>query len=475
MGRKEFFRTLTSSAEKLRTHIYEGKDISIIAKNSTDGIVSSAILTNVIFTLGSKCSIRFVPYLGPDTMYKIRNEDHDLFIFVDLGLGMSKELKNSFGNNWLTISHDKISSEEITTDDENCIFNPWKFDIDGDKEISSGGLSYLVAKSLDKNYSILSPLPIVSALGEKQDQGEKRSFYGLNADICDEGVRLGTINKEMDLLLANKDSKPIHMSLANTLFPYVHGLTWNEKNCLEIVKLAGIPFRIDGIWRTSSNLNQEEKFRIIETVTKYVNEHSKVQPQNLENILVGISYTLANEEIGSPVHEARDFSFLLECCCIQSKPSVGLAICIGNRTTSLLEAKQCQSDLGLQMKNAVITLMSERWRVSDNGVSVWINSDTITRDYNLHIFSSLLADYNEFYGKTMVIRTETTNSNYTYLIKESRGCKFKQGLSIDASRLAVEYGGSTRCANTFIECTIPFSTVDDFDSKLKKVIKYTEA
>jgi single-stranded-DNA-specific exonuclease len=473
MGRKEFFRTLLASAEKLRNHIYEGNDISIIAKNSTDGIISSAILTNVIFSLGSRCSVRFSHCLFPEAMNEIKNEGHDLIILADLGIGMSKVLRSSFDNKWLSFSHDKMSSEEITTDDENCIVNPWKFDINGDKEISSGGLTYIVAKSLEKNYKILSALPVVSALGEKQDKSEKRSFYGLNADICEEAMRLGTIKKELDLLLTDKESKPLHIALANTLFPYVHGITWNERNSLEIVRIADIPFISNGIWRTAKDLDQEEKFRLIEKVTKYVNEHSKVQPQNLEYLLAGYSYTLANEEIGSPVHEARDFSFLLECCCIQSKPSIGLAICIGNRTTSLTHGHQCQKDLVLQMKNAIITLMSEKWRISDDGVSVWINSDTLTRDYNLQIFSTLLADYNEFYGKTMIIRTETTSSSYTYLIKESRGSELRQGLSSDANRLAVESGGNTKSTNTFIECTIPFSNVDIFDSKLRKVIKFS--
>jgi single-stranded-DNA-specific exonuclease len=195
MGRKEFFRTLLASAEKLRNHVYEGNDISIIAKNSTDGIISSAILTSVIFSLGSRCSVRFAPCLVPKMVNEINNEGHDFTILTDLGIGISKVLRNSFGNEWLSFSHDKMSSEEITTDDENCIINPWKFDINGDKEISSGGLSYLAAKSLDKNYKILSALPVVSALGEKQDKSEKRSFYGLNADICEEAIRLWMIDK----------------------------------------------------------------------------------------------------------------------------------------------------------------------------------------------------------------------------------------------------------------------------------------
>jgi single-stranded-DNA-specific exonuclease len=473
MGRKEFFRTLIASAEKLRTSIYEGNDIIIIAKNGTDGVISSAILTSITYSLGSRISVRFVPFLLPNIVDEIKNEGHDLFVFVDFDIGMSKVLRNSFGNRWLNFSHNKMSSQEITTDDENCIVNPWKFDINGDKEISSGGLAYLAAKSVDKNYKILSALPIVSALSERQDKGEKRAFSGLNADICEEAISLGTIDKELDLLFTNKESNPLHISLANTLFPYIHGITWNERNSLEIIRSAGIPFKRNGIWRTSMDLDQEEKFRLIEVVSKYVSEHSKVHPQNLEYLLAGYSYTLVKEEIGSPIHEARDFSFLLECCCIQSKPSIALAICIGNRTKSLTHGNLCKNDLVLQMKKAIITLMSEKWRVSDDGVNVWINSDTITRDYNLLILSTLLAGYNEFHGKTMVIRSETANSSYTYLIRESQGTELKQGLRSDANRLAVESGGSTRDTSTFIVCNIPFSNVDIFDSKLRKAINFS--
>ncbi|HEX9318397.1 MAG TPA: hypothetical protein VF884_05625 [Nitrososphaeraceae archaeon] len=473
MGHKEFYQALTISAERLRTQINDGKDISIIAKDSTDGVVSAGILTYAIFTLGSKCSIRFVPDLTPEIVLKLKNDSHDQQILVDLGTELSSELRNSFRNNWLAINHNSISSEEIITDDENCILNPCKYGVDGHREISSGGISYLVAKSLDKKFKSLSYLSVISALAENQDIGEKRSFIGLNQNICDESVNLGIVIKEMDLLLSHKDSEPLHVSLAHTIYPYVHGLTWNEKNCLDILTLAGIPIKTEGRWRTSSELNQEEKFRVIETVTKFVNKHSKVAPYNLENLLVGYSYTLANEEQGSILREARDYSFMLDCCCIESKPSVGLAICIGNRTSFLSEAQKYLRDLGDHLKHAIITIMSEKWRISDIGISVWINGDAITKDYNLNILSSLLSGYNEFYGKIIVLRTETTNSNYKYLIRELRGSTMSQGVSTHAHRIANELGGISKRTDAFVECIVPFSMVDDFDSKLKRVVEYS--
>ena len=117
--------------------------------------------------------------------------------------------------------------------------------------------------------------------------------------------------------------------------------------------------------------------------------------------------------------------------------------------------------------------MSEKWRISDIGISVWINGDAITKDYNLNILSSLLSGYNEFYGKIIVLRTETTNSNYKYLIRELRGSTMSQGVSTHAHRIANELGGISKRTDAFVECIVPFSMVDDFDSKLKKVVEYS--
>jgi RecJ-like exonuclease len=474
MGHKEFYQALSICAERLRTHISDGKDISITAKDTPDGVVSAGILTYAIFTLGSKCSIRFVPDLTPDLVLKVKSDSHDQQIFVDLGTGLSTDIRNSFGNNWLVISHDNLSSEEIITDDENCILNPCKYEIDGHKEISSGGISYLIAKSIDKKFNVLSYLAVISALAEKQDVGEKRSLLGINSEICDESVRLGIINKEMDLLLSSRDSAPFYISLAQTIYPYIHGLTWNEKNCFDIVTLSGIPIKKDGRWRTSSELTQEEKFQLIEAVTNFVKKHSKVRANNLENLLAGYSFTLENEEQGSLLREARDFSFMLDCCCIESKPSIGLAVCIGNRTKYLSEAEKCLRNIEDHLKHTVLKIMSEKWRISDMGMSVWINGDAITKDYNLCILSSLLSGYNEFYGKTIVVRTETTNSNYKYLIMELQGSPSSKGVSTQAHRIANELGGISKRTDTFVECIVPFSMVDDFDLKLKRMVEYPE-
>ena len=67
----------------------------------------------------------------------------------------------------------KIPDEEL--DNQNVI-NSWKYGIDGGLDICAGGMAYLASEALDERNSELSAIAIVSALGDRQDQGERKSF-----------------------------------------------------------------------------------------------------------------------------------------------------------------------------------------------------------------------------------------------------------------------------------------------------------
>ncbi|MGB8100760.1 MAG: hypothetical protein WCE96_03685, partial [Nitrososphaeraceae archaeon] len=175
-----------------------------------------------------------------------------------------------------------------------------------------------------------------------------------------------------------------------------------------------------------------------------------------------------------PLRDAREFSFLLECCCVRSRPSIGLAVCAGNRNKDLLEANHCLADLELEIKNSVKTIMSERWRISDDGTNIWVIGDNVTRDYNFHVISSLLSSYSEFYGKILIVRAETINDSYKYSVRKSRGCQFKQDLGLMLNQLSAELGCSASGNDSCAECIVPFSKIDDFTTIFRRFTKFDE-
>jgi RecJ-like exonuclease len=183
MGYSEFHDNVNSISEKTKNLVDDRKDILIVSNPSCDGIISASLLIKAIWKLGGKGTARFLTRFDEEIFTDLKKEGHDFYFFTDMGSGLSELFNRLFTKNWATLDHKKISITEIAIDDNNAILNPWKYDIDGDTEISSGGISYLLVKNIDKRFSDLSPLAVVSALGEYQDIGDKRSLVGLNNEI----------------------------------------------------------------------------------------------------------------------------------------------------------------------------------------------------------------------------------------------------------------------------------------------------
>ncbi|MGH9997471.1 MAG: hypothetical protein ACRD7F_05620, partial [Nitrososphaeraceae archaeon] len=302
MGYTEFYENINSIGEKVKNLIDDRKDILIVSNSSCDGIISASLLVKAIWKLGGKSTARFLSRFSGDNLSDLKNEDHEFYLFTDIGTGLSELFNKLFSNDWIILDHKKINFAEIATDDNNAILNPWKYDIDGNKEITSGGISYLLAKNLDKKFTDLSPLSIVSALGEYQDVGDKRSLVGLNNEILEDSKKNGLIQTDIDLLLSFNEFLPIHESIANTYIPYLYGLTSNSEKCLELLKKTNITLKKDGRLKTISDINQEEKFLILETIKNHLGSQIESNIDNLENILIGYTYVLPTEEYGSHLY-----------------------------------------------------------------------------------------------------------------------------------------------------------------------------
>lgn len=136
MGYKEFYENLNLTSEKVKNLITERKDTLIVSNSSCDGIISASILVRAIWKLGGKATARFVNNISQDGFGDLKNEDHEFYFFTELGSGLSEFFNKVFSNEWILLDHSKLSFAEIATDDNNAILNPWKYGIDGDKEIT---------------------------------------------------------------------------------------------------------------------------------------------------------------------------------------------------------------------------------------------------------------------------------------------------------------------------------------------------
>ncbi len=262
--------------EKVRSTVEGGNEIAIITHLDADGITSGSIMAMALRRMGARFSLRTVSDLNSSVVEKMKADGRDFYVITDLGGGWASHLRKALGDKWVIIDHHEITEEEILTDDGGQILNPWKFGIDGGREVSAGGMAYMVASALDFKNRDLSAIAVVSAVADRQDQGDKKSFFGLNAEILKTAQSLGLVSVDLDIILTGRETRPVHEALAYSLFHYIDGLTWNTEACYILLKNAGIKLKDDSSrWRVLAEFSQEEKSTIVESVAKFVNSSDK--------------------------------------------------------------------------------------------------------------------------------------------------------------------------------------------------------
>jgi len=240
--------------------IKSGKNISIISHLDCDGLTSASIIGKALFREGIRCTISTTNEFNNNLVDRLSNDSRDFHIITDLAGGFANALDEKLGEDWLVLDHHEIPEEEY---DNERVINAWKFGIDGGLEICAGGMTYLASKSLNKKNEDLAAIAVISAIGDRQDKGKKKSFTGKNLDILNTAKSNGQIDVDLDLLLVGRETRPLSDALAFTSQPFVEGLTWNRSSCLALLNSSGIPLKEKGRWRVPAELSDDEKRHLI--------------------------------------------------------------------------------------------------------------------------------------------------------------------------------------------------------------------
>jgi RecJ-like exonuclease len=452
--------------EKLRSVIESGREIVIVTHIDADGLTSASIMAAAMADSGARYCVRAVSDLNSGVIQQLKSENHDFYVITDLGGGIASQLRKTLGDRWLIIDHHQISQEEILTDDESQILNAWKYGIDGGIEVSAGGMAYLVADALDKGNRGLSRMAVVSAVGDRQDQGEKKSFLGINLQILKSAQSLGLVNVDLDIMLTGRETRPLHESLAYTSFPYIDGLTWNRESSYALLKGAGIRLRQNGRWRVLAEFSQEEKSAILDAITKFVVTSGKIETRVIDDF-VGYVYTISGEDLRSQLRDAREFSTLLNACGRIGKAGVGIAVCMGDRNNMLSTAEEIVNSYRATLRTYITTIFADKWRITDDGNNVFVNGDGLVAEEMLGAVSSLLSGSPSVGQRLVFVRTLGHDGTYKFSSRKSLGTKSQANLGLIMRHCAESFGGAGGGHSAAAGCRIPQSTLERFLADLK--------
>lgn len=464
-----FIALTQDAAKKILATIHNDGFIHVFSHLDADGISAAGIIGRALFRLNAKFRLRVTQWVDEKIINEIISDKPQLVIFTD------------FGSNYLELLHENVSKskviildhhqfENIVENDNFFHVNPHIFDIQGATDVSGSGIAYLVAKAMDSENVDLSPIAIVGALGDMQDKNDLRALCGLNSLIVEDAVATNLIKVEKDLMFFGRETRPIHRALASSNRPFLPGITGEEGVSAKFLKNLGIDLKENHRWRALRDLNPEERKKLSSALADYLLDQGlHLEVENL----IGTVYILIKEDDWTPLRDAREFAVLLNSTGRMDRPSLGIAICMGDRDTSLKEANQILEDYRKSINKYLTWIKEKPERMKEFEYIYVIYGDNFINEKIIGTISSILVSSLNHPDKPIIAFANVDEENIakfsarTTAFALSKGINLGEVLKTASEKFDGKGGGHDIAAGA----QVPIDQVTNFISFIDSYIK----
>ncbi|THE66651.1 DHH family phosphoesterase [Salinadaptatus halalkaliphilus] len=349
---------LAERATACANRLLEADHVLLASHIDADGLTSAAIAAQALERADIPFETVFKKQLDEDAIAAIADTAYETVLFTDFGSGQLDVIGEYEDAGKLTpIIADHHQPADRETEYH---LNPLLFGIDGASELSGAGASYVLARALadaqdggaaaaadggtleaaDETTARadnrdLAALAIVGAVGDMQASGGE--LHGANAGIVEEGVEAGVLETGTDLALYGKQTRPLPKLLEYATDVRIPGISSDEAGALSFLEDLDLELQRDGAWRRWAELTSEEKQTVASALVKRA--VSRGVPASKIDQLVGTSYVLCEEPVGTELRDASEFSTLLNATARYERADVGLGVCLGDRGEALEQAR----------------------------------------------------------------------------------------------------------------------------------------
>ncbi len=324
--------------------VRDARRVVAISHIDADGITSLAIVIQLLERAGHSPIWRNIHQLNSETINEVRDlvreNKPDLLIFSDLGTGQKRLIEGLASSepslkkiiildHHLPQDYDDPSTDPSTDDGAEIIeINPQHHGLSGSYDVSGAGVSFLMAMAVDPRNVDLSELAIVGATGDLQRYYGK-GFVGINKSILDLAQQYGIVEVKRDLTFFGINTRPLPFLLEYATDPYLPGLTGERDACIEFFTSRKIPLKTeDDEWRVWTDLSGEEKTLAIQGIIHVIIDAG--YDSRVAQGIIGDVVVLLHRPHRSEMRNAKEFSTLLNACGRNSKPEVGVQVCLNN-------------------------------------------------------------------------------------------------------------------------------------------------
>jgi RecJ-like exonuclease len=329
-------------AKKMSEEMLRKKEVLVVTHIDADGISAGSIACASLREAGIDHDIMFVKSLDEDAVTAVLDRSPEFVWFTDIGAGSYELVSEMSGvitdHHVPSESYERSVHGRLTPRIESegiGMLNPHWYGMDGSLDISGAGVTYLLAREMDRRNVRLSCLAIVGAVGDMQDRNHGR-LIGSNRTILRDAELCELVRADTDIRYFGRETRPLPRLLAYGTDPLLPGLNGNHGACVRFLEELDIAVKDNDRWRCWSDLSLAEARRVLSGIVVMLLE-SGLSRDSIERI-VGECYTLTRERERSPLRDAKEFATLLNSCGRYEKARVGMEICLGDREDSLDEA-----------------------------------------------------------------------------------------------------------------------------------------
>ena len=313
-----------------REIITSSDDIKIYSHIDCDGICSGAILSTILDRQNKEHEIEFV---NLDVLDDIELT-HELTIFSDLGSGQRIDTNAKKGQKIIILDHHPPLRDLDYREGKDYTYleiNPIHHGIDGSYYVCGGGLCYFLSKEF--GYDDLSWIGLLSAVGDMQNTTTGH-FEGLNEIIQQDAIDGGYLEvSKNDLNIYGRQTRPLFVALSyfsDVKLP----ITNNTNETMAVLEELGIEEKHNR--KTLDQLTMEDKQKLYQYLSgsiaqavpgKYV--------KYISRLILGDSYTFLQEDEGSFLRDASEFSTAMNACGRNHKEEIAMEVLKGDRIESL--------------------------------------------------------------------------------------------------------------------------------------------
>ncbi len=465
---ESFLASAAQAAKAIVETVEKDGFIHVFSHLDADGVAAAAVIGKALFRLDARFRLRVTQWIDAKIIGEIVADKPQLVILTDFGSGYLDLLDEKIPDfKVLILDHHQVNGD---VDNENFVqVNPHLHGIDGATEVSGSGVAYFVAKAVSAENVDLAPIALVGALGDLQDKNAQRQLCGLNPLIVEDAVAAKLVVVEKDLTFFGRETRAIHRALAATTNPFIPGLSGEEDKSLAFVASLDIKLKEGERWRALRDLTEDEKKRLCSALADHLISrglHTEVSS------LIGNVYVLANEAAWTPLRDAREFAVLLNSTGRMDRPSLGIAICMGDRGAALEEANRVLEDYRKSISGYLGWVGEKPERMREFEHVYVIYGETFIDEKIIGTISSILVSGLANPEKPLIAFANIVKENAAKFSARTTDVALGRGVNLGEVMHAAseKYGGKGGGHNVAAGAQVPIDQVENFIDTVNELV-----